>query len=204
VEVRLTDLDTGNILFETTFASGTINSSKRYYIRFRLEVFQQDKEVLRHEYSAKDREILIQFPVGTLGDTMGWFPYAVKFQKKHGCKLTCAMGEKLIPLFAKAYPHITFINHEGVKPELYYATYSIGLFFDDKDFIFQPCDFRFVGLHRTAGYILGVDPTEEPPSWSTRTTRGRSRSPMSASPPRARPSRSTGTTPRAGGPSSNT
>ncbi len=27
----------------------------------------------------------------------------------------------------------------------------------------QPCDFRLVGLHRTAGYILGVDPTEEPP-----------------------------------------
>jgi autotransporter strand-loop-strand O-heptosyltransferase len=43
------------------------------------------------------------------------------------------------------------------------ATYSTGLFFDDKDFMFQPCDFRHVGLHRTAGYILGVDPTEMPP-----------------------------------------
>ena len=162
-KVRLTDLDTGNILFETTFAQGTINSSKRYYIRFKLEIFQQDKEILSHEYSAKDREILIQFPVGTLGDTMGWFPYAVKFQKQHGCKLTCAMGEKLIPLFKPVYPNITFVTHEDVKAEKYYATYSIGLFFDDKDFIFQPCDFRFVGLHRTAGYILGVDPTEEPP-----------------------------------------
>ena len=27
----------------------------------------------------------------------------------------------------------------------------------------QPTDFRLVGLHRTAGYILGVDPTEEAP-----------------------------------------
>jgi autotransporter strand-loop-strand O-heptosyltransferase len=163
VEGATDHLDTGNILFETTFEQGTINSSKRYYIRFRLEIFQQDKEILSHEYSAKDREILIQFPVGTLGDTMGWFPYAVKFQKLHGCKLTCAMGEKLIPLFKPVYPNITFITHEEVKAEKYYATYSIGLFFDDKDFIFQPCDFRFVGLHRTAGYILGVDPTEEPP-----------------------------------------
>src|SRR5262249_8119600 len=41
--------------------------------------------------------------------------------------------------------------------------YSIGLFFDDKNFIFQPTDFRHVGLHRTAAYILGVDPTEERP-----------------------------------------
>ena len=39
----------------------------------------------------------------------------------------------------------------------------MGLFFDDKDCIYQPSDFRHVGLHRTAGYILGVDPTEEPP-----------------------------------------
>jgi len=29
--------------------------------------------------------------------------------------------------------------------------------------VFQPCDFSHVGLHRTAGYILGVDPTEVPP-----------------------------------------
>ncbi len=161
--VRLSDLDTGNVLFETTFNSGAVNSTKRYFIPFLIEVWSQDKVVLRHEYSAKDREILIQFPVGTLGDTMGWFPYAVKFQERHGCKLTCAMGEKLIPLFRSAYPHITFVSHEQVKVEQFYATYSIGLFFDDKDFVFQPCDFRYVGLHRTAGYILGVDPTEVPP-----------------------------------------
>ena len=107
--------------------------------------------------------MLIQFPVGTLGDPMGWFPYAVKFKELHGCRLTCAMGEKLIELFRDAYPDITFVTHEQVNTELYYATYSIGLFFDDKDFVFQPADFRHVGLHRTAGYILGVDPTEVVP-----------------------------------------
>jgi hypothetical protein len=35
--------------------------------------------------------------------------------------------------------------------EAFYATYSLGLFFDDPDNIWQPCDFRLVGLHRTAG-----------------------------------------------------
>ena len=73
------------------------------------------------------------------------------------------MGEKLIALFRDAYPDINFLTHEEVKTERYYATYSIGLFFDDKDFVFQPSDFRHVGLHRTAGYILGVDPTEVAP-----------------------------------------
>ena len=73
------------------------------------------------------------------------------------------MGEKLIPLFKAAYPQITFITTEEAKPERNYATYNVGLFFDDEEHVFQPADFRLVGLHRTAGYILGVDPKEEPP-----------------------------------------
>jgi autotransporter strand-loop-strand O-heptosyltransferase len=161
--VRLSDLDTGNILYETEIKAGRVNSAKRYFVRFRLEVWHNRESLLVHEYSAVDREVLIQLPVGTLGDTIGWFPYAVKFQEHHGCRLTVAMGEKLIPLYRDAYPNITFATHEEVKPERYYATYSVGLFFDDKDYLYQPCDFRHVGLHRTAGYILGVDPTEVPP-----------------------------------------
>jgi autotransporter strand-loop-strand O-heptosyltransferase len=83
----------------------------------------------------------------------------VKFKESRGCRLTCALGEYLIPLFRDTYPDIAFITHDEVKPERYYATYNIGLFFDDEKFMAQPCDFRHVGLHRTAGYILGVNPT---------------------------------------------
>jgi len=162
-KVRLKDLDTGNILFETHFNAGRVNSSKRYYVRFSIELLQEDKVVFTHDYSAANREVVIQFPIGTLGDTLGWLPYAIKFQEKHKCRLTCAMAEWLIPLFKDAYPTINFITHEQVTPDKYYATYNLGLFFDDRDCIFQPTDFRHVGLHRTAGYILGVDPTEMPP-----------------------------------------
>jgi autotransporter strand-loop-strand O-heptosyltransferase len=161
--VRLSDLDTGNILFETELKSGRINSAKRYFVRFRIEVWRLQEKVFSHDHSVTNREVLIQFPVGTLGDTVGWLPYAVKFQERHGCRLTCAMGEKLIPLFRDAYPNITFLTHDEVKTERFYATYSVGLFFDDQNLLYQPCDFRYVGLHRTAGYILGVDPTERPP-----------------------------------------
>lgn len=161
--VRLSDLDTSNILFQTELKAGRINSSKRYFVRFRLEISQGDERVLVHDYSAKDRDVLIQFPVGTLGDPLGWFPYAVKFQEQHGCKLTCALGDKLISLLRGSHQRITFVTHDEVQSERYYATYSMGLFFDDKDHNFQPCDFRHVGLHRTAAYILGVDPAEQPP-----------------------------------------
>jgi autotransporter strand-loop-strand O-heptosyltransferase len=73
------------------------------------------------------------------------------------------MSALIIPLFRDAYPDITFVTHEEVQAERFYASYCIGLFFDDAANIWQPCDFRLVGLHRTAGYILGVDPEEMPP-----------------------------------------
>ncbi len=165
--VRLSDLDTGNVLFETEFKAGRVNSSKHYYVRFRIEAWQAGERLLCHDYCAADREVLIRFPVETLGDTIGWFPFAVKFQQLHHCRLTCAMNSKLIPLFRDAYPDIAFITEEQIEPERYYATYTVVLFFqkgliyDYKDRV--PCDFRFVGLHCAAAYILGVDPTEMPP-----------------------------------------
>jgi autotransporter strand-loop-strand O-heptosyltransferase len=161
--VRLSDIDTGNILFETELKTGRINSTKRYFVRMRLQVWANSESVLSHDYCAKDRQVLVQLPVGTLGDPLGWFPYAAKFKEQHGCQLTCLMSEKLIPLFQDSYPDIKFVTTEQVEVDRYYATYSIGLFFDDKEFVHQPCDFRHVGLHRTAGYILGVDPTEVAP-----------------------------------------
>jgi autotransporter strand-loop-strand O-heptosyltransferase len=81
--------------------------------------------------------------------------------------MVCALSALIIPLVKDAYPDIRFVTHEEMEAdklaEEVYATYSMGLFFDDTANVFQPTDFRHVGLHRTAGYILGVDPAEEPP-----------------------------------------
>ena len=161
--VRLRDLDTGNILFETSLAQGYINSSKRWFIRFRIEVTQDGETVLQHDYDCRGQSVLVAFPIGTLGDTIGWFPYAVRFAEQHGCRLTCAMSALIIPLFRDAYPDITFVAHEDVDVAHFYASYYMGLFFDDRDCTWQPTDFRMVGLHRTAAYILGVDPAEQAP-----------------------------------------
>ena len=123
--------------------------------------------VLSHDYDARGRDVLVQFPIGTLGDILAWFPYAARFGHRHGCQLTCAMSGLIIPLLRDAYPNIVFVTHDEMVDqgiaERAYATYSLGLFFDDAVCEWQPTDFRVVGLHRTAGYILGVDPVEEAP-----------------------------------------
>ena len=166
-KVRLRDLDSGNILFESENRGATVASAKRFFVRFRIEVHEGETKVLDHEYDCRDREVIVQFPIGTLGDTMAWFPYAARFGQVHGCRLICAMSGLIIPLLKDAYPEITFVTHEEMVEqklvERAYATYSMGLFFDDKDCLWQPTDFRHVGLHKTAAYILGVDPKEEAP-----------------------------------------
>jgi autotransporter strand-loop-strand O-heptosyltransferase len=173
--IRLRDLDTGNILFQSENKGAFVSSSKRYYVRIAIDVWNIDDAgretlVFEHEYNAHDREVVILFPIGTLGDTMGWFPYAARFAAARGARVTLAMSGLIIPLLRDTYPNLKFVTHEELTEqklqEKAYATYRLGLFFDDKDCIHQPTDFRLVGLHRTAGYILGVDPTEAPPRLS--------------------------------------
>jgi autotransporter strand-loop-strand O-heptosyltransferase len=173
--VRLQDLDSGNVLFESENKGGRINSTKRWYMRFRVEIWSIDeltpdspRSLLSHDYDAAGREVLIQLPVGTLGDSLGWFSYCDRFAKSHpNCRVTVAMSGLIIPLLRGAYPDLNLVTHEEVLEqkimERMYATYLMGLFFDDVDCNHQPIDFRHVGLHRTAGYILGVDPTEAAP-----------------------------------------
>ena len=162
--LRLSDLDTGNLLFESNNTGAFVNSSKRYYVRFAIEISRNGTEYFRHDYDCSGQDVLIQFPIGTLGDVLAWFPYADRFARLHGCNVTCAMSDLISPLLELAYPHIRFVTHEMLREQnlaaTFYATYSLGLFFDDAANVWQPCDFRHVGLHRTAAYILGVDPAE--------------------------------------------
>lgn len=162
--VRLIDDDSGNILFSCNSTGGWVTSTKKYFVRFRIQVFHQDQAfpVLDERLCLKDKNVLILFPTGTLGDLLGWFHYAERFRQLHRCHLECVLGHEIIELLAAQYPEITFSTKESVATEKPYASYRIGLFFGG-DTTSQPIDFRKVGFHRNAGYILGVDPREAPP-----------------------------------------
>jgi autotransporter strand-loop-strand O-heptosyltransferase len=170
---RLTDRDTGNILFESENAGAFVRSAKRWYVRFGLEVWETpapgeaQQLVFSHDFNPAGQDVLIQFPVGTLGDILAWFPYAARFAEVHPeTRVICALSGLIIPLLKDSHPNMRLVTHEEVEAERLvervYATYSLGLFFDDATYEWQPTDFRRVGLHRTAAYILGVDPAEAP------------------------------------------
>ena len=142
-------------------------------MRFSIEVWAlEDTEseprlVLSHEYAAARRDILIQFPVGTLGDSMPGFPMPAGSASSPGARVTCAMSALIIPLFRDAYPEIDFVSLEEVTSQKLnqgaYASYCLGLFFKDVACEWQPTDFRHVGLHKTAACILGLDLKEMAP-----------------------------------------
>lgn len=156
--LKFQDADTGLVWYDSDVNPGTvINSVKKYYIRIRFFITRQGtgEKVFEHTLDLKNKKVVVQFPVGTIGDSIGWFSYMERFQKKHQCKLLLVVSDFVKDLFQKQYPDFEFIQKDAVKDQGMYATYYVGLFFKG-NVDFQPVDFRHVGLHRTAGMILGL------------------------------------------------
>ncbi|MGB3253067.1 autotransporter strand-loop-strand O-heptosyltransferase [Buttiauxella gaviniae] len=162
--VTIIDDESGNTLFSCDSGAGWVTSTKKYYVRFRIQVFRLGElsPIVNEVMVLKDKDVLILFPTGTLGDLIGWFHYAERFRMLHQCNLECVMGQEIIDLLAPQYPEIKFSTSVSIMTRSPYASYRVGLFFGG-DVNRQPIDFRKVGFHRNAGYILGVDPREEPP-----------------------------------------
>ena len=73
---RLLDADSGNILFCCDINNWLGGQQQRkYFVRFRIQVFRQgeDTPLLDETLNLTDRDVLISFPTGTLGDLLGWF-----------------------------------------------------------------------------------------------------------------------------------
>ncbi len=166
--VTFSDMDTGVILYSNDTVPGAfVTSVKKFFIRFKLTIHEKgnEKPIFEHEMNLRGREVMIQLPVGTLGDSIAWFSNVERFQKKHQCKVICVMTPWIAEIVKKQYPDITFITAAETVNYRQYATYYMGLFFHG-DTDNQPVDFRFVGLHTTAGNILGLtgdELLEEPP-----------------------------------------
>jgi autotransporter strand-loop-strand O-heptosyltransferase len=163
--VCFSDIDTGIILYNADVKpNAMVTSVKKFFIKFRLEIFRQGEieAIFTHDYCAENREVMIQLPVGTIGDSIGWFSYIERFQHKHKCKVLCVMTPWIADLVREQYPEINFITSKETLNYKPYACYYMGLFFHG-NVDNQPTDFRYIGLHRTAGYILGVDSSDIKP-----------------------------------------
>ena len=150
--VTFSDIDTGIVLYSADTVPGAyVTSIKKFFIRFRLVIHEKGgrEPIFTHDYDATGKEVMIQLPVGTIGDSIGWFSYVERFQQKHKCKAVCVMTPWIAEIVKGQYPDITFIAPEETGNYRPYACYYMGLFFKG-DVDNQPIDFRYIGLHRTA------------------------------------------------------
>lgn len=163
--VRLTDMDAGVVIFDGEGESCLFQSRKQHFLNAKIEAFKDGKMIFEHSYDARNQKVAVILPGGTVGDTIAWFPYAAHFARKHSCDVSVMLSPHMKELLEPSYKEIRFLvqNEFDNFASEFYATYYIGLFFGDEDNSWQPADFRMVGLHKTAAYILGVPPVEEPP-----------------------------------------
>ncbi len=160
--VRFYDMDTGNGVYDAAISNMMATSTKKYYVRFRVELWKGDERILNHEMDLKGQNVHFKYPIGTLGDMIAWFPYADEFRQKHGCNLYCTMHENMAEIFAPSYPDIHFLKPDDERPD-FYATYYMGLFANEENACYQPIDHRLTGLQKCIPIMLGLEDVEVRP-----------------------------------------
>ena len=155
------DMDSGLVVYSADVeADSYIASVKKYFINWKLMIFEQgkfDKPIFEHEMDCENQPVLIPIPDGALGDTIAWFSYLERFQKMTKCNVHVVMSPWIREIFEAQYPQYTWTTKEEAEKMKPYATFRIGLYFAENAQDYQPIDFRKVGLHHAVGYMLGLE-----------------------------------------------
>lgn len=155
--VKFIDKDSNKIEYETHLGVNSwAKSSKKYFINWRIEVYDDDRCIFIHELDLNNKNVLIELCSSSLGDTLAWFPAVNEFQKKHNCKVYCSTF--LNNLFQENYDNISFVTPGSVVNDIY-AHYKIGWFYNGDlsvDHRMNPYDFKKFNLQETAFQILGI------------------------------------------------
>ena len=72
--VRFLDREACLTLYDSNASGVLVTSSKKYFVDFRIEVYERDKLIFAHDLDLQGKKVLIKFPVGILGDILAWFP----------------------------------------------------------------------------------------------------------------------------------
>jgi len=130
----------------------------KFFINWDIQIKDNFGEVIySHKYNASGKRVYIAFGSKALGDTLGWFPYALEFKKKHNCHVIVSTFWN--KFFEKKYPELEFIS-PGTQVSNLYAMYEIGWYYDDNDNLDrfkQPYDPKQFPLQQTATNILGLE-----------------------------------------------
>ena len=156
--VKFINDDTENVVYETTINNNCwARTSIKYFIKWRIEVYQKDSLIFQHIYTPKNKTVFISFESSSLGDTIAWIPYALEFKKKNNCHVIISTFHNY--LFKNTYPELEFVIPGSVVDNIY-AKYNLGWFYDLSK---EPISPNLIPLQKTATNILGLEYREIKP-----------------------------------------
>jgi autotransporter strand-loop-strand O-heptosyltransferase len=153
--IEFINKDTDEVIHSGTISNNMwIACSKQYYIPWQIKINGEVHEDLNLE----GQTVLISMESKSLGDTIGWAPYAVEFSKKHKCKVLFSTFHNYFFENLEPYKDITFIKPGSSHPCL--ALYRLGWFKKNnkwEDTSKNPNQVNIIPLQKTATDILGLE-----------------------------------------------
>jgi len=154
--VEFINSDTNQVIYSDTISNNMwTQCGKEYYIPWLIKI--NGKEHAR--LNLKGQRVLISLESKSIGDTLGWTPYAVEFAKKHNCKVVISTFHNDWFKGVKAYKDVEFIEPGNATGCV--AHYRIGWFRDEKDgwknFDRHPRQCNTIPMQATATDILGLE-----------------------------------------------
>lgn len=146
---------TNEVKFSTTISNGMwCACSIKYFVEWEIRV---NGEII-DKFNPTGKTILISLESSSLGDTIGWVPYAVEFQKKHNCKVLLSTFRNFLFEKLSYYSGIQFVKPG--ESHMCYAVYRIGWYKKDglwNDKNRNPNQVNLIPLQQAATDILGLN-----------------------------------------------
>ena len=158
-EVEFINRETNEVIHKQTINNNMWTAcSKEYYIPWLIKI--NNKEHFRLELEGQ--RVLISLDSNSLGDTIGWTPYAVEFAKKHKCKVILSTFHNDWFKNLEAYKDIEWLEPGNSTGCI--AHYKIGWFRDNnqkwENFDMHPRQCNTIPMQATSSDILGLEEKE--------------------------------------------
>ena len=128
-----------------------VRLNRQYYTKWKTYVYQDNQLIYENVLDLHGKRVFISIESSALGDTIAWVPYALEFQKKHGCKVVLSTFHNKI----LDYPELELV--EPGSSVNCYAMYKIGWHYDTNR---EPELPNTIPLQKAASNILGLKYTE--------------------------------------------
>ena len=141
----------GSIVYENTIkANSWVKLNRQYFTAWTAKVWQDGHLIYKNTLNLTNKRVFIVIDSKSLGDTIAWSGYALKFQEKHNCHVVMSsFWNKILD-----YPELELVE-PGATVNCY-ALYRVGWKWDENK---EPVLCNTIPLQQAATNILGLEYT---------------------------------------------